>query len=90
MSRLNLKLVVTTTTAFAALLYLVCVSSQPIFPDWPMHTLLRWQGTFPGFNWTAGGILLGFVELVLFMTIASTIYVGIYNFFAVRLSPTRI
>ena len=55
-----------------------------------MHTLLRWQGTFPGFNWTAGGILLGLVELVLFMTIASTAYVGIYNFFAARLSPTRI
>ena len=34
MRPLNLKLLVATTTVFAALLYLVCVSSQPFFPDW--------------------------------------------------------
>jgi hypothetical protein len=89
MRRLNLKLVVTATTAFAALLYLICVSSQPLFPDWPMHTLLRWQGTFPGFSWTIGGVLLGFVELVAFMAVASAAYVGIYNFLAGRMTTNK-
>ena len=89
MRTLNLKLVVATTTVFAALLYLVCVASQPLFPDWAMHGLLRWQETFPGFTWTLGGIVLGLVELVVFMAIASAAYVGIYNFFAVRFTPSR-
>lgn len=89
MRTLQLKLVVAATTAFAALLFLVCVSSQPFFPDWAMHGLLRWQGTFPGFTWTLGGVLLGLVELVVFSAIASAAYVGIYNFFAVRLTPSR-
>ena len=89
MRPLDLKLLVTATTAFAALLYLVCVSSQPFFPDWPMHGLLRWQSTFPGFAWTLGGVLLGMVELVVFVATASAVYVGIYNFFAARMTPTR-
>ena len=89
MRTLNLKLVVAATTAFAALLYLVCVSSQPFFPDWPMHGLLRWQGTFPGFTWTLGGVVLGLVELVVFTVVASAAYVGIYNFFAARFTPSR-
>lgn len=89
MRPLNLKLIVATTTVFAALLYLVCVSSQPFFPDWPMHGLLRWQGTFPGFAWTIGGVLLGLVELIAFMAVASAVYVGIYNFLAVRFTPGR-
>ena len=89
MRPLNLKLIVATTTVFAALLYLVCVSSQPFFPDWPMHGLLRWQGTFPGFAWTIRGVLLGLVELIVFVAAASAVYVGLYNFFAVRLTPGR-
>ena len=89
MRPLNLKLIVATTTVFATLLYLVCVSSQPVFPDWAMHSLLRWQGTFPGFAWTLGGVFLGLVELVVFVAIASAAYVGIYNFFAVRFTPSR-
>jgi hypothetical protein len=89
MRPLNLKLLVSATTAFAALLYLVCVSSQPLFPDWPMHGLLRWQATFPGFTWTLGGVLLGLIELVAFIAIASAAYVWIYNFFAVRFTPSR-
>ena len=89
MRPLNLKLLVTTTTVFAALLYLVCVSSQPFFPDWAMHGLLRWQGTFPGFSWTLGGVVLGLVELVAFIAVASAAYVAIYNFFAARMTPTR-
>ena len=89
MRPLNLKLVVTATTVFAALLYLVCASSQPLFPDWALHGLVRWQGTFRGFTWTLGGVLLGLVERVVFIALASAAYVGIYNFFAVRFTPSR-
>jgi hypothetical protein len=89
MRPLNLKLVVTATTVFAVLLYLVCVSSQPLFPDWAMHGLPRWQGAFPGFAWTLGGVALGLAELVAFMVIASAAYVGIYNVFAARFAPSR-
>ena len=89
MRPLNLKLVVTATTVFAVMLYLICTSSQPLFPDWAMHGLLRWQGTVPGFSWTLGGVLLGLVELVVFIALASAAYVGIYNFFAVRFTPSR-
>ena len=74
---------------FAALLYLVCVSSQPLFSDWAMHGLLRWQGTFPGFIWTLGGGGVGLVELVVFMVVASPAYVGIYNVVAARFTPSR-
>ena len=89
MRPLNFKLIMATTSVFAALLYVVCVSSQPFFPDWVMHSLPRWQGTFPGFAWTIGGVLLGLVELIVFMAVASAVYVGIYNFFAVRFTPGR-
>lgn len=89
MRRLNLKLIVTTTTVFAALVYLICVISRPILPNWPMHALMRWEATFPGFSWTLGGVLLGFLEIVLFAAAAAALFVGLYNFFAARLTPTR-
>jgi hypothetical protein len=89
MTRLNLKLVTTTTTVFAALAYLSCVAFQPLLPNWAMYTSPMWAATFPGFSWTLGGVLLGLLEMILYAAVGSAVYVGLYNFFAARLTPAR-
>ena len=90
MNQLNAKLVITTTTVFAAVAYLLCVAFQPLFPSWAMYTSPMWAATFPGFSWTPGGVILGLVEIMLYAAIGSAFYVWLYNFFAGRLRPARI
>ncbi len=89
MTRLNLKLVTITTTVFAALAYLSCVIFQPLVPNSAMYTSPMWAASFPGFSWTLGGVLLGLVELVLYAAVGSALYVGLYNFFATRLTAAH-
>jgi hypothetical protein len=86
MKGLNLQLVVATTTAFVALLYLVCAVFQPVFPSWPMYAAGFWEAMFPGFSWTVPGVLLGLIEAVVYAAAGSALYVWIYNFFATRTS----
>lgn len=88
MRPLNLKLVATAATAFAVIAYLVCAAFQPLFPTWAMYTSAMWAATFPGFSWTPFGVLLGLVEVALYASLGSALYVVLYNFFATRLTTT--
>ena len=86
---LNLKLVTTTTTVFAALAYVFCAAFQPLLPNWAMYTSPMWAASFPGFSWTLGGVLLGLVEIMLYAAAGSALYVGLYNFFASRMTTAH-
>jgi hypothetical protein len=81
MQRLDVKVVEATTTTFAMLAYLVCVAFQPIFPDWPMYALPRWQALFPAFTWTIIGVVLGLFEIAAYAAVGSVAYAWLYNVF---------
>lgn len=90
MKGLDVRVVVATTTTFAVLAYLVCVAFQPLFPEWPMYALARWQALFPGFSWTVSGVALGLVEIGAYAAGGSAAYTWLYNTFAARLGvPPR-
>ncbi len=90
MTQLNLKLVTTTTTVFAVVAYLFCAAFQPLLPNLAMYSSPMWAATFPGFSWTLGGVFIGLVEMALYAAVGSALYVGLYNFFASRMTPARI
>lgn len=87
MSKLNFKIVAASLAVSAALVYLICVIFQPIFPDWAMYTSDTWMAAFPGFDWTFAGILIGLLESALYGLLAALIFVPVYNFFSARFSP---
>ncbi len=84
MSRLNLKVMSATLSASAVTAYLLCVIFRPLFPDWAMYTSDLWATAFPGFSWSAVGILIGLVESALYGLLAAVIFVLFYNFFVAR------
>jgi hypothetical protein len=88
MQRLDIKVIVATTTSFAMLAYLVCAAFQPIFPDWPMYALARWQALLPGFTWTINGVVLGLIEIGAYAAVGSVAYAWLYNTFTDRLGSS--
>lgn len=86
---LNMRLVVTATTAFVSVVYLVCVALQLLFPAWQTYTSAAWAATFPGFSWTIAGVVLGLVDAALYAAVGSALFVWIYNFFARRFAPAH-
>lgn len=84
-TRLNVQLVVLTTTTFALLAYLACIALGLLFPASAM-----WVASVPGFSWTVGGIVLGLVEIGWYAALGSAAYVWLYNMYATWLaSPPR-
>lgn len=55
-----------------------------------MYTTDLWAAIFPGFSWTLGGVLLGLIELALYASLGSALFVALYNFFARRSTPARV
>jgi hypothetical protein len=92
MNRLNLRLVTTTTTIFAAIVYAVCIAvhCSLLLPNLAAYTTPMLVATFPGFSWTPGGILLGLLEIMVYAAIGSALYVELYNFFATRLTTAKV
>jgi len=92
MNQLNAKLVITTTTVFAAVVYAVCVAVHCtlLIPNLASYTTPMLEATFPGFSWTLGGVILGLVEIMLYAAIGSAFYVWLYNLFAAHLRPAKI
>ena len=85
MNRLDLRVVVLTTTTFALLVYLVCVALGLLFPGSVM-----WVASLTGFGWTVGGVLLGLIEIGSYAALGSAAYVWLYNTYATLLaSPPR-
>jgi hypothetical protein len=89
MKGLDVKVVVAATATFAMLAYLVCAAFQPLFPDWPMYALTRWQALYPGFTWTPGGAIIGLVETGVYAATGSAAYTWLYNAFTTRLGSPR-
>ena len=87
MHRLDLRLMVATTTTFMVIVYAICVALRPLIPNSLMDAPIMWVAILPGFSWTAGGILLGLIEVALYGALGSALFVGLYNFFAARLAP---
>jgi hypothetical protein len=85
MSKLNLRLVATSLAVAAAIAYLVCVLFRFVFPGWAMYAADHWVAMFPGFSWTALGILLGLIESAAYGFLAGALFVWVYNYFAARL-----
>ena len=80
-TRLDLRLVVLTTTTFALVAYLVCIALGLVFPSSVM-----WVASLAGFTWTIGGVLLGLFQVGWYAVLGSAAYVWLYNAFAARLS----
>ena len=64
---------------FLVLGYLACLALALIVPDRGLHQ--PWLQYFPGFAWTAPGILLGLVESVVYGFVAGVIFAPIFDFF---------
>ena len=81
MSRLDLRLVTTTTTVFAALFYGVCIGVHCtlLLGNLSATTTPLLMATFPGFSWTPGAILLGLLEAMVYAAVGSALYVAIYG-----------
>ena len=80
-TRLDVQLVVLTTTTLALLAYLVCIALGLLFP-----ASVMWVASVPGFRWTVGGIVLGLIEIGSYAALGSAAYAWLYNMFATRLS----
>jgi hypothetical protein len=69
-------------SAFFAITYLLCVALRLVVPDIGNH--IPWFQFFPGFSWTLGGVLLGFVESVAYGWYVALVFGWLFNFFAAR------
>ncbi len=63
--------------------YIVCLIFDVVLPGYAMHGL--WAPLLPGFEMSAGGIVIGFVELVIYGWYIAALYV-----LAERFSPFRV
>ena len=61
-----------------AVSYVLCLSWDAIFPGWAMYQV--WQRLFPGFAWSATGLLIGLVETVFYGYYIALIFVPVYNY----------
>ena len=64
---------------FLVIAYLACLALALIVPDRGLHT--PWLQFFPGFAWTAPGILLGLGEGFVYGFISGLVFAPIFNFF---------
>lgn len=67
-------------STFFAISYLICVALGIALPDVRMH--LPWLQFFPGFAWTAPGILLGLFESLVYGWYVAVVFGALFNFFA--------
>lgn len=67
-------------SAFFAISYLICIALGFVLPDVRMH--VPWLQFFPGFDWTAAGILLGLVESLIYGWYVAVVFGALFNFFA--------
>lgn len=60
------------------LVYYLCILWDYGFPDRAMRGV--WQGLFPGFAWTQEGVIVGFLESLLYGLGIGLIFGALYNF----------
>jgi hypothetical protein len=59
--------------------YLACLALALIVPDRGLHQ--PWLQFYPGFAWTAPGMLLGLAESFIYGFVSGLIFAPIFNFF---------
>lgn len=78
MRGLNIKVVGLSLALFLAIIYIICVAFDLIWPKFAMYK--AWAPLLPGFSWISWrAFLLGLVESFLYGYIIAIIYVPIYN-----------
>ncbi|MBI3915095.1 MAG: hypothetical protein HY327_13030 [Chloroflexi bacterium] len=82
MKQLNLKAAALALAFAFALTYVLCLIGDALF-GWEMYRV--WGGLFPGFGLNPLGLIVGFIESIVYGIYAALIIVAPYNFFRVRL-----
>lgn len=67
-------------STFFAVTYLLCVAFRLVMPDVGSH--IPWFQFFPGFSWTAAGVLVGLIESVAYGWYVALVFGWLFNFFA--------
>ncbi len=65
--------------SFLVVGYLACLALALIVPDRGLHQ--PWLQFYPGFAWTAPGMLLGLAESFIYGFVSGLIFAPIFNFF---------
>jgi len=78
MRGLSIKTVGLSLSALFVVTYVLCVIWDLVFPGWAMYPV--WQRLFPGFSWSAIGLLVGLVETVVYGFYAAVVFVPVYNY----------
>ncbi|KAB2947717.1 MAG: hypothetical protein MPEBLZ_02741 [Candidatus Methanoperedens nitroreducens] len=83
MYRLYTKVVALSLGVFLAVIYVICVIFDLL---WPVYEMRRvWPLLLPGFTWlTPSSFLLGLAESFVWGLLAGIIFVPIYNYFVGR------
>ncbi len=86
MKSLSIKTVGLALGALVAATYVLCVLWDLVFPGWAMYQV--WQGLFPGFSWSIGGLVIGLVEAIIYGFYPAVIFVPVYNYLQRRDTET--
>ncbi len=78
MTTLRIKAVGLSLSALFAITYVLCVIWDLVLPGWAMYQV--WQRLFPGFSWSAAGLLIGLFETVVYGFYAAAVFVPVYNY----------
>lgn len=80
MDKLNVKVVALSLGALLAVIYVLCVLFDLL---WPVYEMRRaWSLLLPGFTWlTPLSFLLGLAESFIWGLLLGVIFVPIYNYF---------
>lgn len=83
MDKLNTKVVALSLGALLAVIYVLCVLFDLV---WPVYEMRRaWSLLLPGFTWlTPLSFLLGLAESFIWGLLLGIIFVPIYNYFSDR------
>ncbi len=61
-----------------AISYVLCVIWDVLFPNLAMYP--TWQQLLPGFGWTAIGLIVGFIETLVYGFYIAVIFVPLFNY----------
>jgi len=73
----------TVLSAFFAVTLAACLLLALIITDTSLH--MPWLAFFPWFEWTPTGILIAFVEAILYGWYVALVFGGLYNFISARM-----
>lgn len=77
-SRVNIKQLGHSLTAFFVVTYALCIAFGLVVPDWEMHK--PWLQFLPGFEWlTLQGALIGLVESVVYAWYVAVLFGWLFN-----------